>query len=240
MNKKLIKTIASITCGLGVVTSIPFAIASCGKSSYDHLDPNYDEYDDIPTSAADFEVNDQDITGFSTWGKGKFSEWQNKNLNDLKFIPSGTAHCYALTDLGGEYQFHSTPNFIKAVVLPPEIDVCKSYYGMHTIRFNFELQKITFESNSFSFWGFNGTSDYGAFTSESMLNTIVFYGNTINICNKVGETISTNPFFKHAGENATKERVVYFKDSSLTNTQKQALFDTLGKLGLDTTIWKYK
>ncbi len=33
MNKKLIKTIASITCGLGIVASIPFAITSCGSSS---------------------------------------------------------------------------------------------------------------------------------------------------------------------------------------------------------------
>ncbi|MDE6477587.1 MAG: hypothetical protein K2L48_05475 [Mycoplasmoidaceae bacterium] len=74
MSKKLIKTLASITCGLGIALSIPSFVSSCGKSSYDHLDPNYDEYDDIPTSAADFEVNEQDIIGFSTLGKSKFSE----------------------------------------------------------------------------------------------------------------------------------------------------------------------
>ncbi len=33
MNKKLIKVITSIACGLGVATSIPFATTSCGCSS---------------------------------------------------------------------------------------------------------------------------------------------------------------------------------------------------------------
>ncbi len=32
MNKKLIKTITSITCGLGIVVSIPFVATSCGSS----------------------------------------------------------------------------------------------------------------------------------------------------------------------------------------------------------------
>lgn len=32
MNKKLIKTIASITCGLGITTTIPFAISSCNSN----------------------------------------------------------------------------------------------------------------------------------------------------------------------------------------------------------------
>lgn len=33
MNKKLIKIITSIACGLGVATSIPFIASSCGSSS---------------------------------------------------------------------------------------------------------------------------------------------------------------------------------------------------------------
>ena len=40
MNKKLIKTIASITCGLGIVSSIPFIISNCGSSSEDSLPLN--------------------------------------------------------------------------------------------------------------------------------------------------------------------------------------------------------
>ncbi len=32
MNKKLIKTIVSITCGLGIATTIPFAISSCSSN----------------------------------------------------------------------------------------------------------------------------------------------------------------------------------------------------------------
>ncbi len=32
MNKKLIKTIASITCGLGIATSVPFIVSSCNKN----------------------------------------------------------------------------------------------------------------------------------------------------------------------------------------------------------------
>ncbi len=32
MNKKLIKTIASITCGLGVVSTIPTFVTSCRKN----------------------------------------------------------------------------------------------------------------------------------------------------------------------------------------------------------------
>ncbi len=32
MNKKLIKTIASVTCGLGIVSSIPFIATSCGQN----------------------------------------------------------------------------------------------------------------------------------------------------------------------------------------------------------------
>ncbi len=35
MNKKLIKTLASVVCGLGVITSIPFVSTSCGKTSSD-------------------------------------------------------------------------------------------------------------------------------------------------------------------------------------------------------------
>ncbi len=37
MNKKLIKTIASITCGLGIVESIPFMVTSCGSSDNQKL-----------------------------------------------------------------------------------------------------------------------------------------------------------------------------------------------------------
>ncbi|MDE6477369.1 MAG: hypothetical protein K2L48_04255 [Mycoplasmoidaceae bacterium] len=33
MNKKLIKTIGAITCGLGIISSIPFAAISCGCSA---------------------------------------------------------------------------------------------------------------------------------------------------------------------------------------------------------------
>lgn len=43
MNKKLIKMIASIACGLGVATSIPFAVASCGSSSKEELLISYED-----------------------------------------------------------------------------------------------------------------------------------------------------------------------------------------------------
>ncbi len=41
MNKKLIKTIVSITCGLGIVTTIPFIASSCGFSSKEELSISY-------------------------------------------------------------------------------------------------------------------------------------------------------------------------------------------------------
>lgn len=34
MNKKLIKTVIGITCGLGVVSSTPFAITSCSNDKF--------------------------------------------------------------------------------------------------------------------------------------------------------------------------------------------------------------
>ena len=51
MNKKLIKMIASIACGLGVATSIPFAATSCGCSSKDDV---------IPLNALPYEVYEVD------------------------------------------------------------------------------------------------------------------------------------------------------------------------------------
>lgn len=41
MNKKLIKTIASITCGLGITATIPFIASSCGSSSKEELSISY-------------------------------------------------------------------------------------------------------------------------------------------------------------------------------------------------------
>ncbi len=44
MKKKLIKTIASVTCGLGIVGSIPFIATSCGESNI--IEDKYIEYND--------------------------------------------------------------------------------------------------------------------------------------------------------------------------------------------------
>ncbi|MDE6477442.1 MAG: leucine-rich repeat domain-containing protein [Mycoplasmoidaceae bacterium] len=56
MNKKLIKTIASITCGLGIVGSIPFASTSCGCSS--------EKINSLTQSVYDIDQTTYELKGF--------------------------------------------------------------------------------------------------------------------------------------------------------------------------------
>ncbi|MDE6476673.1 MAG: leucine-rich repeat domain-containing protein [Mycoplasmoidaceae bacterium] len=56
MNKKLIKTIASITCGLGIVGSIPFATTCCGCSTKKN--------NSLPESVYSFSNDGKTLLGF--------------------------------------------------------------------------------------------------------------------------------------------------------------------------------
>ena len=79
MNKKLIKTLASITCGLGIISTIPFAATSCGSSS-----------DFVPENALPYDVYDIQnniLLGF----KNGIDLSEYKNICDIIQIPSKVA-----------------------------------------------------------------------------------------------------------------------------------------------------
>mgnify|MGYP006919851586 CR=1 FL=1 len=80
MNKKLIKAIVSVACGLGIAASIPFTVASCGSSS---------EGDVIPSNALHYEVYEIDETTNVLKGfKEDIDLNQYKDTCDTMQIPS--------------------------------------------------------------------------------------------------------------------------------------------------------
>lgn len=83
MNKKLIKTIASLTCGLGIVSVIPFISTSCAE------DKKIEIPDPTPTDRVDYQddIFKVDANGNCTGFVDDFdaTSEQYKNCNTLYF-----------------------------------------------------------------------------------------------------------------------------------------------------------
>ncbi len=83
MNKKLIKTIASVTCGLGIVSAIPFISTSCCKDKKDGIP------DPVPADRVDYphEIFKVDTDGNCTGFKDDFDATSNEyaKCNTLYF-----------------------------------------------------------------------------------------------------------------------------------------------------------
>ncbi|MDE6476830.1 MAG: leucine-rich repeat domain-containing protein [Mycoplasmoidaceae bacterium] len=100
MNKKLIKSIASITCGLGIVSSIPFASTSCG-SSYTNI---------LPTKLLKIDENGV-LEGFvSTFNPNNY---QNKRYDTIKVPKNVTGVSASAFDY--RYDPDACPTYIKKI-----------------------------------------------------------------------------------------------------------------------------
>ncbi len=110
MNKKLIKTIASVTCGLGIAGSIPFITTSCGSKSSIDVKP-------LPYEAFQYSnVKDNTIIGF------KKDFWNDPdNYRDCNAIQI-PANIVAIDD---SFTIASEKSYIPSFITIIDLSLCK-------------------------------------------------------------------------------------------------------------------
>ncbi len=108
MNKKLIKSIVSVTCGLGVATSIPFVATSCGCSS---VSP--DKINPLPDTVYKYDAtNNKKLLGFTD----EFLVNQNKYKQYNTMLISTNVN-----DIAQEAFHGKIPLFITKIIFPAEM-----------------------------------------------------------------------------------------------------------------------
>ncbi len=235
MNKKLIKTIASITCGLGVAISVPSMISSCGNNESSEIDPLAD-IKSVEYLSSNMRVHDETTAVWlqgpnKTFVDGKINEWKQQGINGFKVTISNerenTTYHFSPTEC---YDI-SYPDFIKSIELPSAIKNCGSY-GSNDPQLPLSIEKITFDTDKLTFNISRGT--YTVFSGSQNMNTIYFR----NIETIDYETDSID-LFKNCGtgENVDNPKVVF--NSKLSKSQKQKLFDDMVAHGLDKTKWSF-
>ena len=169
MNKKLIKTLASVACGLGVVSSIPFIASSCNKNNDDVI-PDSGK---IITTSDDYNwiQKEQDgvtkniIAGFSNSGLKKLETYKDSDVKQIEIYQRTDKDVEALNNIA------NLPSWITEVIIPEKIQICSSYYGSDAYApiFPSHIQKLTFKSSLVQIEGASTATGFGNLTELSCL-----------------------------------------------------------------------
>ena len=235
MNKKLIKTLACVACGLGVVSSVPFISTSCGSSA----EPTPESK--IPCTTSDFKYDDESVIGFNEIGQSKLAEWKEQKLNLLELPVNNNTVRYCPKN-EDSFNYHCLPTFIEELVIPKQIEYVNSYTHGEYTYLPAEIKKISFLETgivTLAAEPINTTasSSYSLFDDKSILDTIIFAGSGITITSSDWSLRSSNSFFSNAGRQTNGECKVYITNKSLTLDQKKNVFNRMVSCGLNKEKW---
>lgn len=239
MNKKLIKTLASVACGLGVVSSIPFIASSCNKSGQDE-----DQLKPVPCSIEDFNFNNNAITYFSSTGMSKLAQWDQDECKELTLPVKDNTNEYTPKNISYQGVESATPFFVDSLIIPSQISTVRNYAYNEYCFVAPQLKKITFsctgELSLKTGRAESYTSDFSFFSSyePSSLEQIDFAGTNLKLFAEDGKSRDEIEFFKYAGSGLTGQMgILNFTNKSLTDTQKESLFQKFVAAGLDSNKW---
>ncbi len=231
MNKKMIKIIAGITCGLGIVGSIPFATTSCKKTSGgDQPIPPGPSFDPIinnliVTDESDWE-NWSKFNNFSQSGTNKFDIWELQGINGV-ILPT-IANTIVPPAL-------NWPSFMHILEVPEQITSVWPYVSgelSQNMHFNSNITKIIFDSQTLSIGRNSVLHDEGPFDESQLLNTIVFN-------NITSLTIQDDIDFSKVGIDSPWDCRVIFGDNVQDQNLKNKIFQILVDRGLPQEKWTH-
>lgn len=185
MSKKLIKTLASITCGLGMALAIPSFVSSCGNSTFD-ADPEklniqyYGSY--LLWGATQFDITEDDLVTANYDGQQlKSSDFEvsyksdNEDLSiSFEKLENGYKFKVDSKTPSGDYEFNI------GVTYGDETIYSRTFYL--SVRNFIPLQKFKVTENTLQF--INVSEDYSTFDGiyvPDKLNGVVI--NNVNLDN---------------------------------------------------------
>lgn len=224
MKKKLVKAIVWAACVTGIISSVPFITTSCGKSGGDQPvppgpgpDPIIDKL--VQTELSDWE-NSWSYINFSDSGKSKFTTWEQQGINGVKLPLDECASLYPPAQ--------NWPSFMHILEVPSQIKEVFPYLSgsySENLRFNKNITKIIFDSETLKIWKNSTFHPEGPFDESKLLNTIVF--NNITSLN-LQEDID----FSQAGVDSPYQCRIIFGANVTDDNVKTTIFNTLLEHGL--------
>ncbi len=212
MNKKLIKTITIITCGLGIVSSIPFMATSCGSNDSDDTgdELKYYELKETDLVTVDHTVVTDSNTDVRYWWnaftddfRATFTYIKEQGYNAFRFPTTSNMFGYCMN-------YTEFPLFITAIEFPrntiafydklsDEKEEIKSLFPETVTEIGFYAEELYFGSANM----------YGtyAFDYATNVNTLVF-----NDIQKIGKIGNEHTNFAKLGSNV-EAPVVQFGES---------------------------
>lgn len=226
MNKKLIKTIASIACGLGIVFVIPTLSTSCNKESNPWDD---DSLVFANTTIEDFETHTSN-EGISIENlkenSSKIDSWKKQKVNAL-VLPASPNNVNSYAGENTNADGIAIPDFITTLKLPKNIQYCENYFGSLIYgALPSQINKLIFECENFVING-------GTFSQATKLQKVYF----TNIKSFTRKEDYTYDLSKWGTAVNGKCEIIF--GPKINNDDKPKIFAQLVALGLSKNIWTY-